>query len=309
MTLIEKDIVIIGAGTCGRETAHSLSGRIDADRYIILTKAPFVDADVPQEGSTLPIQYGAYALKLIVVMGRVQGVIVVDRYSGDVFCLKTSTVLLAAGGYEDLFNKEVSEIERQYGDGMMLAVHQGAQIEGVRGAIATDNGKDSIGGLKTGSNGAVKGVKGVFAVGSVAYNNSSVRISTDHMANVLLEHVAGSYDLISEDLLKNGCQKELERIRLIPDLDVVRNLQKHICELMWKNSAVGGKTDIVGIPQALHLIQTLKTEVERHAIEEYSERANIYQIIEMAELRASIDLAEIYLQEQLNKAGTKSTLS
>lgn len=294
MTVIEKKIVVIGAGTYGKGLASKLIEYNNSDNMLILTKKSFVEGE-DDAASDLPIQYGAFVLEILTDQNSVVGVLMVDRYSGDLFCVKTSCVVLATGGYQDLFTHQINEKKRQFGDGIALGLKLGLSGYGFGMITHSDVNVLTYGGLSADVTGT--DIKGLFSLGDALVHDKRDIITIDTVITNVNEtlRIEMNYD---DAQILNLAQLKLNMYRLVPDLNIVRKLQDQLCGIMWKTIAVGHAADSIGIPQANHLVNIIEDGITRHAIEEYSEQANIYQLIELSELWGSIEIAKRYLTDR-----------
>jgi succinate dehydrogenase/fumarate reductase flavoprotein subunit len=126
MTVVHKNIVIIGAGRAGINCAiHLLSSGVTSDDIIVIDRTKPETGDIPEN---LHIEYQWYVLKLVIESNRMQGVIAIDKTTGEIISIKTNSVVLATGGYASLYSKSAKVDPTGYCGGIQLALEAGAYV-------------------------------------------------------------------------------------------------------------------------------------------------------------------------------------
>ncbi|MBR3109538.1 MAG: FAD-binding protein [Clostridia bacterium] len=113
------------------------------------------------------VKEGCYGLRLFIQDGRVQGALCYDDINHAFFAVSAGTVVLATGGYGDLYreNADVKSL-RDIGSGIGLAYYAGAEMADLEFIAFQEEGVTSLGGVVIDSQ-CRTSVPGLLACGGV----------------------------------------------------------------------------------------------------------------------------------------------
>ncbi len=269
MASSKKRITIIGSGHSGRQAYKHLSGFDNLFEVTILTKSSYPESEQEATEINSRIQYGAHVLKIITDINSVRGVLLVDRYTGEISTLETDVIILATGGYEDIFKSTDHKKLRRYGDGIIVAIDAGVDTNEFEMVTIQEKKIMTGGGVSFIPDKVLTNTNGLFAIGqSVALSS---RKDFDLMKEAIVDNIRDSiYDKRENaDInIKSLSDSFLSGIRVVPDTNTIRTVQEQLGEVMWKTVGVVRTPD--SIKASKYLIDIIRDGVERHAIEEYS---------------------------------------
>lgn len=231
--VVQKDIVVISGETDADKVLKSL---ILPENYLLIGNF--------EKKNEISIQSNLYVLGFVVRYEKLQGLVTVDKLSGDMIFLKTGTVLLHNLGYQKIFSQIqpmtelyfdpffcLPEAQFSFQDEQILEIHPGLT------GFYTEK-----------------------------------------------EHFEIHVSSLSDEEFEELCQVYLKQVRIIPDLEKLNELHKQIPMLVQK----GLHSDSAVKKMSSHLLGVIEDGVERHALEEFSEKSNIYELIYTCELKGSV---------------------
>lgn len=217
------------------------------------------------ENDSKEIQSSLYVLKLLSINDRICGLIVVDKLIGELFLIQTETVVITDTKYDKL-NHNVKDMHDLNFDILQLLAGIDVLIEEINLAGEELLLPQLPGGL---------------------YLQNSARQDTFTTSSETTQ------DSIKWEELYNNF---ISSIRILPDLEKLTALQNQINQIVQAYSEKSKEE----VRQGLHLIDVIEDGLQRFALEEFSERTNIYELIWTYELRGSLIGARIVLKEKLN---------
>jgi hypothetical protein len=200
-----------------------------------------------------------YVLKIVVVGNKVAGVIVVDKLLGDITFIQCEYVLFADLQYEKIF-LSTKKVSEVFYDQVLLLTDAGIDAENIEFHERTISFQSNV--------------EGILILSDVESLSQS--------------------ELISIHELERTGKAFVDSIRVLPDFAKLQQLHEQVVTIVENFLQSPEESH----EKSLHLLEVIQDGIERQALEVFSDKVNIYDLVWTFEVNGSVEGARLYLECQ-----------